>query len=130
MRKINVRFESQKDFEDWNTRQGLNLDSKMKTFNLDTGDFTHKKETNRKSKPGVYEQSLEHYDDMPEYHSENVKPYAHIVIEFSDVSEMESLIEQDIKDSTKSVYVPKRPLHRPFTYKRVLSGNGGGYATA
>lgn len=125
MRKLNVRFENEKDFEDWKARHDLDLSKDSKELNLATGETTLRKKTNRKQKPGVYEERMQYWKEMPHYSSTNVKPFAYIIMYFEDVKQVEDLIEQEIKDSTKSVYVPKRPTHRPFTYKRVLGGNEG-----
>lgn len=123
MKKMNVRFETKNDFDMWNDKHNMNMTGLEKTFNVNTHEITTKTQKVTKNKPGVYEKSLQYWKDMPEYVSDNVKPYAHIVFEYENKEDIEGLIDQEVKETTKSVWVPKRPTHRPFTYKRVLGGN-------
>lgn len=54
MRKLNVRFENEKDFEDWKSRHNLDISKDIKEFNIVTGEKTFRKKLNRKQKPGFY----------------------------------------------------------------------------
>lgn len=128
--EINVRFEKKAHYDAWiKTAKGKlkgYISPKTRRYNLSThysSDWST--EVTPEEKIGTFDERMSHWKNMPTYTSENIKHYCYIIFEVCDETKalFEDVIEQSISDLTKSVWIPKRAVHPPHTYNRII-GDG------
>lgn len=126
MNKVNVRFETEAHFKTWKMAVADlligDITKDTKVYNMKHGAIVETRQTLKIYKPGAYDERMEHWKEMPHYTADNVSAFAHIIFQYTDdeVAELEAIVGQQITELTKSIYVPKMPNHRPFTYKRII----------
>ena len=125
MRNIIVRFKTEKDFNDWILKNKDKLYGVNK--NTNKYDLTKHKAYNKGAmssktqiKKNAYEERSEHWLEMPQYISNNVKYYSEIEFIFDNDEIFCDIIEQQITENTTSINIPKLDRHREFTYKRYI----------
>lgn len=108
MKRLIVRFDNEKDLDNFSKKLSLNLTKSTKEIYLPKGEVKYKKDSTRASKEGL-DLIEDSWVDMPEYISTKQEPYAKIDMYFDDYSldKLSDLFEQSITNKTKSIWYPK-----------------------
>lgn len=124
MNKIICRFNNEKDLNDFNNRNNLNITSNIIYYNV-INKISRTRLTKNKTKKvsmlSNYRYSF--WKDMPEFISKNQDVYAKVIFDFEDDIELASkMLNQNITDKTKSAWFPKLISGKHSNF-RVIGGS-------
>lgn len=128
MQSIVLRFRCEADLEKFSKKVNIAVTKNSKSIDLTSSSVVNKKEIARRVKEAPPELWRSEWFNMPEYSSENIRPFAEIRLSFDDNQRefVANLLEQKITPITKSAWYPKF-VSGSYTQIRVVGGDNPKY---